>query len=121
MLVLLYSDTNYVMSGFSASFTVSRCPASCSGQGRCDEKSGLCECEPTFSGPDCGLSLCPDSCGSSAGWGLCQGGGAGSFSCQCNGDFVGDDCSFNDKVGIREESFNGQIGKSKSQYQIRQG
>ena len=93
MLVLLYSDTNYVMSGFSASFTVNRCPASCSGHGRCDEESGLCECEPSFSGEDCGLPLCPDNCGSGADWGHCQG-----DRCRCSPDFVGDDCSFNDKV-----------------------
>ena len=98
LLVLLYSDTNYVMSGFSASWAASPCPASCSGHGTCDEERGICECEPTFSGPDCGLPLCPDSCGSSAGWGRCGAEPGGGFRCQCRGDFVGDDCSFNDKV-----------------------
>ena len=109
MLVLLYSDTNYVMSGFSASFSVSRCPAACSGHGRCDEEAGLCECEPTFSGPDCGLALCPDKCGKSASWGECEADkGGGGFRCQCSGDFVGDDCSFNHKVkkNVKEEFFN---------------
>ena len=98
MLVLLYSDTNYVMSGFSASFTVTRCPASCSGHGLCDEDSGLCECEPTFAGEDCSLPLCPDSCGSGADWGHCQADSDLGARCQCSPDFVGDDCSFNDKV-----------------------
>ena len=72
MLVLLYSDTNYVMSGLSASFTASPCPASCSGHGECDALTGRCACEPTHSGPDCSLALCPASCGASAGWGWCR-------------------------------------------------
>ena len=93
MLVLLYSDTNYVMSGFSARYAASACPGACSGHGKCDRARGTCSCAEGFTGADCGLETCPGSCGAAAGWGWCRGG-----RCECNPGFVGDDCSLNVEV-----------------------
>ena len=93
MLVLLYSDTNYVMSGFSARYAASACPGACSGHGKCDPARGTCSCAEGFTGADCGVETCPGSCGAAAGWGWCQGG-----RCECNPGFVGDDCSLNVEV-----------------------
>jgi hypothetical protein len=41
----------------------------CSGKGTCDRKSGLCECEPGFSGEGCKRAACPNQC---SGHGICQ-------------------------------------------------
>ncbi len=38
MLLVLFSDTNYVLSGFKAEYYVSDCPKNCSDQGTCDSK-----------------------------------------------------------------------------------
>ena len=106
MLVLLYSDTNYVMEGLRASYFSSACPNNCSAHGTCSSQGGRwgCDCSPGWSGPDCSLPLCPGHCGASAGWGDCLLTG-GSYKCHCNKGFVGDDCSLNIKVGpvIRTE------------------
>ena len=100
MLVLLYSDTNYVMEGLRASYFSSACPNNCSAHGPCSSQGGQwgCDCSPGWSGPDCSLPLCPGHCGASAGWGDCLLTG-GSYKCHCNKGFVGDDCSLNIKVG----------------------
>ena len=96
MLILLYSDTNYVMDGFSASYFSSACPNNCSRHGECDGVTGVCSCQPGFSSPDCSLPQCPGRCGVSAGWGDCVS-SANTTRCRCNPGFVGDDCSLNIK------------------------
>jgi hypothetical protein len=62
MLVLLYSDTNYVLDGFRAEFSITECPNNCSNHGLCYEHS--CVCESDWGGYDCSKKLCPDNCGS---------------------------------------------------------
>ncbi|XP_065347637.1 multiple epidermal growth factor-like domains protein 8 [Cloeon dipterum] len=56
MLVVLYSDTNYVLEGFEAEYFVSACPSDCSGRGKCRE-NGLCECHQGFAGPECSWQI----------------------------------------------------------------
>ena len=43
-------------------FDTAHAIAECSGQGTCDRKTGLCECDATFGGPNCGRLICPISC-----------------------------------------------------------
>ena len=100
MLLLLYSDTNYVMSGFLASYSVSPCPNQCSLHGQCEADTGQCQCHPGYSGNDCSLALCPGSCGTDKRWGNCKVTNSGDYKCQCNSGFIGDDCSLNERVSI---------------------
>lgn len=41
----------------------------CSGKGKCDRKSGICECAPGFEGEGCRRTVCPNQC---SGHGICQ-------------------------------------------------
>lgn len=72
MLILLYSDTNYVLNGFRAEFSVTDCPNNCT-----SEKQGVCfnhKCVCTgdfWGGDDCSHELCPDNCGKNNGHGYC--------------------------------------------------
>lgn len=77
MLILLYSDTNYVLEGFKAEFRVSNCPNNCSGQGKC--VGHQCVCHGDWIGTDCGLHACPDACGLAEGRGTCL-----KEHCRCN-------------------------------------
>lgn len=63
MLLHLFSDANYNLLGFNASFRFSLCPGGCHGHGQC-RLPGLCACEPGWGGPDCGLQECSAYCGS---------------------------------------------------------
>lgn len=60
MLILLYSDTNYVLDGFRAEFFVYNCPNNCSEKGLCT--SHVCNCEGNWGGDDCSIELCPQNC-----------------------------------------------------------
>jgi len=58
MLILLYSDPNYVLEGFTAQYHVSPCPLNCSGRGECTKKSNdstlyECNCHEQSSGFAC--------------------------------------------------------------------
>ena len=68
MRVLFYSDTNYVLGGFTAEYSISQCPNGCSRNGICG-KDGVCECCSGFFGSDCSRKACPDDCGSLSGRG----------------------------------------------------
>ncbi|KAE8741134.1 hypothetical protein FOCC_FOCC013392 [Frankliniella occidentalis] len=86
MLILLYSDTNYVLDGFRAEFSVTDCPRNCSGHGLCVRHA--CVCEGDWGGKDCGVELCPDDCGYSLGRGICRAG-----RCECAANYTGRACS----------------------------
>ena len=68
MRVLFYSDTNYVLEGFTAEYSISQCPNGCSSNGICGQ-GGVCECHSGFYGQDCSRDACPDDCGSLSGRG----------------------------------------------------
>lgn len=70
MLILLYSDTNYVMDGFKAEYLISNCRNNCSNQGICVNHT--CICNGNWTGKDCSYSPCPDNCGRSEGHGACN-------------------------------------------------
>ncbi|XP_023245420.1 multiple epidermal growth factor-like domains protein 8 [Copidosoma floridanum] len=83
MLILLYSDTNYVLDGFHAEFSVSDCPNNCTGRGKCINNT--CFCENDWGGKDCSRTLCPNNCG--------IGGVCGLKHCQCHSGYSGQSCS----------------------------
>lgn len=70
MLILLYSDTNYVLEGFKAEFTVSNCPNNCTNRGKC--VGHRCVCQGDWIGRDCSEHACPDGCGVVEGRGICS-------------------------------------------------
>lgn len=74
MLILLYSDTNYVLEGFQAEYNIYNCPNNCSQHGAC--VGHTCVCEGDWGGKDCSRELCPNRCGSK---GVCKGG-----RCHCH-------------------------------------
>ena len=61
MLVALYSDTNYVLQGFNATYTVQSCTATCD-RGTCN--GATCVCNPGWKGINCNEPACPNDCGS---------------------------------------------------------
>jgi len=70
MLILLYSDTNYVLDGFKAEFSVSNCPNNCTDRGKC--VGHTCVCQGDWIGNDCSQNACPEDCGTTEGHGLCS-------------------------------------------------
>ncbi|CAM1295013.1 MEGF8 (predicted) [Pycnogonum litorale] len=88
MLILLFSDTNYVRDGFVAEYYVTDCPLNCS-NGVCINH--VCKCKPLWSGSDCGVNLCPDNCGENEGRGKCQT-LADPPHCLCNEGYSGQSC-----------------------------
>ena len=87
MLILLYSDTNYVLDGFRAEFFVTNCPNNCSDHGMCSPLH-KCYCEGTWGGDDCGLDLCPEGCGRDQQRGECK-----MNRCRCERGYSGQACS----------------------------
>ncbi|GFG35976.1 hypothetical protein Cfor_03559, partial [Coptotermes formosanus] len=87
MLILLYSDTNYVLDGFRAEFFVTNCPNNCSDHGMCSPLH-KCYCEGTWGGDDCGLDLCPEGCGRDQQRGECK-----MNRCRCEHGYSGQACS----------------------------
>ena len=83
MLILLYSDTNYVLDGFHAEFSVTDCPNNCTNHGKCINNT--CFCENDWGGKDCSRALCPNNCG--------VGGICGLKHCQCHSGYSGQSCS----------------------------
>ncbi|CAA9996215.1 unnamed protein product [Nesidiocoris tenuis] len=88
MLILLYSDTNYVLDGFEAEYSITECRSNCSGHGVC--AAHRCICEREWGGLDCSQPMCPDSCSRDIGGGHCEKG-----KCICNPGFSGLTCSLN--------------------------
>ncbi|XP_067001504.2 multiple epidermal growth factor-like domains protein 8 [Anabrus simplex] len=93
MLILLYSDTNYVLDGFQAEFVVTSCPNNCSSHGTCADH--ICVCDEGWGGKDCSRELCPEHCGN----GTCTAGN----KCVCDPGYSGQACSLHrgDTVGNR--------------------
>ncbi|XP_027714005.1 multiple epidermal growth factor-like domains protein 8 [Vombatus ursinus] len=85
MLLHLFSDANYNLLGFNASFSFSLCPGGCSGRGLC-EPSGLCTCEPGWGGPACALQDCSTYCHEH---GTCA---SEAGPCRCEPGFLGRAC-----------------------------
>lgn len=83
MLILLYSDTNYVLKGFHAEFSVSDCPNNCTRHGKCINNT--CFCENDWGGKDCSRPLCPNNCSHA---GVC-----GVKRCECTDGYSGQSCS----------------------------
>lgn len=83
MLILLYSDTNYVLDGFHAEFSVSDCPNNCSAHGKCINNT--CICESDWGGKSCSRLLCPNKCG--------HGGVCSLTKCDCSTEYSGHSCS----------------------------
>ncbi|KAG7276206.1 hypothetical protein CRUP_004797, partial [Coryphaenoides rupestris] len=57
MLLHLFSDANYNLLGFNATYTFSLCPGDCGGHGRCDLSTSQCQCHLGWGGPDCTTPL----------------------------------------------------------------
>lgn len=97
MLIYFFSDRNYVLTGFDATYAVSRCPHNCSGHGMCDPNTGSCACNSGYTGQACHVTYCPSLCGDH---GTC------SFTqqkCLCNDGYIGYSCelSTNTSYGQR--------------------
>jgi multipile epidermal growth factor-like domains protein 8 len=87
MLILLFSDTNYVLEGFKALFSITNCQNNCSNHGLCINHSCLCTGE--WVGRDCGRKAC--DCGDEENRGFCN-----KNRCECskvNGQWSGQTCS----------------------------
>lgn len=97
MVVLLYSDTNYVLEGFSAEYSVTDCPLNCSNHGHCVNHS--CVCEVAFVGEACEYEACPDQCGFTESRGWCEK-IDGVYQCVCNQGFMGLDCGLDTKSSL---------------------
>lgn len=84
MLILLYSDTNYVLDGFRAEFSVTNCLHNCSSLGLCSNHS--CLCTGDLMGQDCSAKAC--DCGDDENRGFCE-----IDRCECRNNFSGQTCS----------------------------
>ena len=62
------------LNGFSAKFTVKKCPESCDGNRRCvvSSEGQQCVCAEGWTGIGCDQPLCPNNCSSSLGRGQCN-------------------------------------------------
>ncbi|XP_067832979.1 multiple epidermal growth factor-like domains protein 8 [Heptranchias perlo] len=90
MLLHLFSDANYNLLGFNATYIFTLCPMGCSGHGTCD-LAGTCTCDSGWSGDACDVQNCSDYC-------LSHGQCVGTQHCQCQSGFIGHNCdlSLND-------------------------
>ncbi|XP_035382451.1 multiple epidermal growth factor-like domains protein 8 isoform X1 [Electrophorus electricus] len=98
MLLHLFSDANYNLLGFNATYTFSLCPGDCGGHGRCDSASSRCQCLQGWGGPDCTTRLCSTLCSQH---GHCDMRGE---HCLCNAGFVGHTC----QLGVHDSEGVGQ-------------
>ena len=86
MLILFFSDTNYVLTGFRAEYQITPCPNNCNNHGKCQDDDHKCICNSDYTGEDCSVPLCPNNCGNTKG--TCQNG-----KCVCSEGYNGEDCS----------------------------
>ncbi|XP_045900405.1 multiple epidermal growth factor-like domains protein 8 [Micropterus dolomieu] len=98
MLLHLFSDANYNLRGFNATYTFSLCPGACGGHGRCDSSTLKCDCDQGWGGPACTTSLCSQACSVN---GQCDTKGE---RCLCNPGFLGHSC----QLGFHSDSGAGQ-------------
>ncbi|XP_067133716.1 multiple epidermal growth factor-like domains protein 8 [Centruroides vittatus] len=98
MLILLYSDTNYIRKGFKAMFNITDCPLNCSQRGKC--VGNICHCEQLWTGEACDISLCPNDCGINEETGECDR-YMDPPKCICKPGYSGESCS------LPESNLNG--------------
>ncbi|KAE8593599.1 hypothetical protein XENTR_v10019212 [Xenopus tropicalis] len=84
MLLHLFSDANYNLLGFNATYSFSLCPHGCSGHGLCQENS-QCLCDLGWSGEGCQVP----SCRSYAQHGICN---QENQRCVCSPGYMGERC-----------------------------
>ena len=60
LLVHWYSDVDYVLGGFKATYTISSCPGGCSGHGNCSTATRGCSCDYGWAGDACAVQDCVD-------------------------------------------------------------
>ena len=92
MLIVFFSDTNYVLTGFKAEYKISKCPNDCSKHGICNSENRKCNCDSGWTGSSCLVQVCPDQCGNSSSKGFCNEDG----KCVCANGFSGLDCSLDE-------------------------
>ena len=90
MLVYFYSDRNYVLTGFQATYTVTECPYNCSGHGSCNPATHQCTCGSGYKGVGCEVEYCPDMCGIVDSLGVCH---TSQQHCECSQGNTGYSCS----------------------------
>uniref|UniRef100_A0A8C6NK18 Multiple EGF like domains 8 n=1 Tax=Nothobranchius furzeri TaxID=105023 RepID=A0A8C6NK18_NOTFU len=98
MLIHLFSDANYNLLGFNATYTFSLCPGACGGHGRCNSSTARCQCPQGWGGEACTTRQCPKACSLN---GQCDKKGE---NCQCNPGFLGHSC----QLGLRDNNGAGQ-------------
>lgn len=98
MLLHLFSDANYNLLGFNATYTFSLCPGACGGHGRCDSSTSKCQCHQGWGGAACTTPLCSQACSVH---GQCDKKGE---RCLCNPGFLGHSC----QLGLHDDSGAGQ-------------
>ncbi|XP_011483811.1 multiple epidermal growth factor-like domains protein 8 [Oryzias latipes] len=98
MLIHLFSDANYNLLGFNATYTFSLCPGACGGHGRCDSTTSKCHCHQGWGGASCTMNLCASACSMN---GQCDKRGE---RCQCKSGFIGQNC----QLSFRDDSGAGQ-------------
>lgn len=96
MLILLYSDTNYVLDGFKADYSITNCPNNCSSHGKCVNHK--CICTGSWIGDDCSKNACPNDCHFAQGQGKCV-----KDHCQCAAGFSGQACSLKKQTPTSNE------------------
>lgn len=90
MLILLFSDTNYIRDGFVAEYYITNCPKNCTSHGKC--VNHRCQCDQLWAGPACDFHLCPNLCGEAESRGVCQN-LAKAPHCLCKNGYSGESCN----------------------------
>ena len=114
MMLHMYSDYNWALSGFKARYRVEDCPDNCFSaitnssvkreqHGLCNRRTATCECFDGWEGEACEKEVCLDQCGVAVGHGICVNDANNNISstseklqrqwCRCNLGWTGDDCS----------------------------